>query len=391
MFDLDQAVRDWLKTLRKNQGLEEGYIEELHSHLLDEIDHLLEKGKNKKEAFAGAVENLGSIQNISVDYFKTDSRGWIAVPPGKSGGSILALLFHYFKVAMRRVKKNRGYAVINVLGLAMGLACTIFIFKWVQNELSYDRFHQNAADLYVATFSNGSTVTPTALAKFLKAEFPEIIRASRLADIGDNLIKYKGREMTAGGNGITVEPDFLQMFTFDFLSGDAKTALMQPHSIVISEKLAGKFFGDKDPVDKIVTFSTQYDLKVTGVFKNYPANSHIQCEYIIPLAAAREWNWLGNLETWDINNIRTYVQLAKNTAAGSVDAKISDVVERHRHQDKRPLSLQPITRLRLNPMGPGNGTITYVYIFSTMAFFILMIACINFMNLTTARSTTLAK
>ena len=390
MFDLDQAVRDWLKTLRKNQGLEEGYIEELHSHLLDEIDHFLEEGKSREEAFAIAVENLGPIENISADYHKTDTRRWITVSPGKSGGNILALLYNYFKVAVRRLKKNRGYAVINVLGLAMGMACTIFIFKWVQNELSYDRFHQNAADLYVATFSNGSTVTPTALAKFLKAEFPEVIRASRFVNIGDNLIKYKDTEMT-GSNGIVVEPDFLQMFTFSFLRGDAKTAVTDPLSIVISEELAGKFFGDEDPVNKIVTFSTQYDLKVTGVFKNYPANSHIQCEYIIPLAAAKEWNWLGNLETWDVNNIRTYVQLAKNTAAGSVDAKISDVVERHRHQDKRPLSLQPITRLRLNPMGQSEGTITYVYIFSTMAFFILLIACINFMNLTTARSTTLAR
>ena len=391
MFNLEQSVKDWLKTLRKKTELEEGYVEELHSHLWDEIEHLLEEGKSKKEAFAGAVKNLGSIENIGVDYLKTDSRQWIAVPPGKGVGSILALFYNYLKVALRRVKKNRGYSVINVLGLAMGMACTIFIFKWVQNELSYDRFHQNAGDLYAATFSNGSTVSPTALAKFLKAEFPEIVRTSRFADAGDNLIKYKGKEMPAGGNGIIVDPDFLQMFTFHFLRGDAKTALTEPLSIVISEKLAAKFFGDENPVNKIVAFSTQFDLKVTGVFKNYPSNSHIKCEYIIPLATAKEWGWFGDLNTWNTNNIRTYVQLAKNTAKESVDAKISHVVERHRHQDKRPLSLQPITRLRLNPMGHGEGTITYVYIFSAMAFFILIIACINFMNLTTARSTTLAK
>jgi putative ABC transport system permease protein len=391
MFNLDQAVKDWLKTLRKKQELEEGYIEELHSHLWDEIDHLLEEGKNKEKAFAGAVKNLGPIESIGVDYFKTDSRKWIAVPPGKRAGSILALLANYFKVALRRVKKNRGYSVINVLGLAMGMACTIFIFKWVQNELSYDRFHQNAADLYAATFSNGSTVTPTALAKFLKAEFPEIVHTSRFADAGDNLVKYKGREMPAGGNGIIVDPDFLRMFTFRFLRGDATTALTNPLSIVISENIAAKFFGNENPVDKIVTFSAQFDLQVTGVFKNYPANSHIQCEYIIPLAAAKEWGWFGDLNTWNINDIRTYVQLAKNTAKGSVDAKLAHVVERHRPQDKRPLSLQPVTRLRLNPMGQREGTITYVYIFSAMAFFILIIACINFMNLTTARSTTLAR
>ena len=390
MFDLEQAVKDWLKTLRKKAELEEGYVEELHSHLWDEIEHLLEEGKSKEDAFAGAVKNLGPIENIGVDYLKTDSRQWIAVPPEKGVGSILALFYNYLKVALRRIKKNRGYSVINILGLALGMACTIFIFKWVQNELSYDRFHENADDLYVATFSNGSTVTPTALAKFLKSEFPEIIRSSRFVNIGDNLIKYKGREMTAG-NGIVAEPDFMHMFTFNFLSGDAGTAIRNPLSIVISEKVAGRFFADENPVGKIVTFGTQYDLKVTGVFKTYPSNSHIQCDYIIPLAAAKEWNWVGDLDTWSVNNIRTYIQLAKNTAAGAVDAKISQVVERHRQQDKRPLSLQPVTRLRLDPMGNGNGTITYVYIFSTMAFFILLIACINFMNLTTARSTALAR
>jgi len=388
MFVLEKEVKKWLKTLRQNEGLEDGYIEELYSHLLDEIDHLLEEGKSEQEAFETAAANLGPVDKISNDYVKTDTRRLIAIPAERSGGGFLALSYNYFKVALRRIKRYKGYALINILGLAIGMASTIFILKWVQNELSYDRFHQHADDLYVATFSNGSTVTPTALAKYLKSKFPEIIHTSRFVTIGGNLIRYKTNELKEDG-GIIVEPDFLTMFTFSFLRGNPGTVFTEPNSIVISEQLARKLFGRDNPMNKIVTFSAHYDLKVTGVFENYPSNSHIQCQYIIPLAAAKGWGWFGDLNTWKVNNIRTYVQLQKNTAVASVDVKISDIVEKHKPQDKRSLSLTPITRLHL--YNHSEGTITYVYIFSTMAFFILLIACINFMNLTTARATTLAK
>jgi len=388
MFNLEQAIRAWLKTLRGNQGLEDGYIEELHSHLLDEIDHLKEQGKSEKEAFDTAVANLGSVKKISADYYKTNTRRWTPIPPDNVRGNFLALLFNYFKVAVRRIKRHKGYSLINVLGLAIGMACAIFILKWVHYQLSYDHFHLNARNLYAATFSNGSMVTPTALSKHLKSEYPEIIRTSRYSNLGKQLLRYEDKEINEEG-GIIVEPDFIAMFTIPLLEGNKETALKEPLSLLLSEDLAYKLFGNINPINKTVTFSAQYDLKVTGVFKNYPSNSHIECEYILPLAAAKEWKWFRDLNTWNENNIRTYVQLQQNTVVGSIDKKISNVVEKHRPQDKRSLSLRLITRIHLHRH--SNSPITYVYIFSTMAIFILLIACINFMNLTTARSTTLAK
>jgi len=280
------------------------------------------------------------------------------------------MLINYLKITIRNIRRHKAYSFINIAGLAIGIVSCMLIMLWVQDELSYDRFHEHADSLYVATFSNGSTVTPTALSGFLK-----------------DLLKYEDTEIYEAG-GVMVDPDFVKMFTIPLLGGYQETSLNDPQSILISEKLAHKYFGNKDPIGQTMTFATSIDLKVTGVFEDYPANSHIRFEFILPLALSKMWNW--NLNTWEYNNIRTYVQLHEGTPVKSVDSKISDVVERHRPQDQRPLSLQPVTRLHLNPYH-GRGTLTYIFLFSAMAFFILIIACINFINLTTAKSSNRAK
>jgi len=299
----------------------------------------------------------------------------------------VVMLINYLKITIRNIRRNKAYSFINIAGLAIGIASCMLIMLWVQDELSYDRFHEHSDSLYVATFSNGSTVTPTALSGFLKAEYPEVLRTSRFAGMGSNLLKCEDTEIYEAG-GVMVDPDFVTMFTISFFRGDRETMLNDPNSILISEKLAHKYFGNKDPIGQTMTFAASIDLKVTGVFEDYPTNSHISFEYILPLALSKNWN--PNPDTWEYNNIRTYVQLHEGTPVKSVDSKISDVVERHRPQDQRPLSLQPVTQLRLNPYH-GRGTLTYVYLFSAMAFFILLIACINFINLTTAKSSTRAK
>jgi putative ABC transport system permease protein len=295
---------------------------------------------------------------------------------------------NYLKITLRNLKKNKIYSFINISGLAIGIACCILIVLWVQDELSYDRFHENAENLYVATFSNGSKVTPTALSGFLKDEYPEILHTSRFRNIGGNLLKYKDTEIVEP-DGIMADPEFLNMFTISFLRGDPKTALNDPNSILISQQVASKFFSTEDPLHQTMTFDSSEELKVTGVFDNYPPNSHIEFAYILPLAFSRNWSF--NLNTWDVNNIRTYIQLQAGMASQSVDTKISDVVEKHRPQDQRALHLQPITRLHLNPFNNTGGTLMYVYLFTSLALFILLIACINFINLTTAKSSSRAK
>ena len=293
------------------------------------------------------------------------------------------MLKNYFVIAFRNLRKNKIYTFINMSGLALGIACTILIFQWVQDELSYDRFHENADNLYVATFSNGSRTTPTALSEYLKDEYPEIKSASRCSWDRNYLIKYGELKVNQDG-GYLVDSDFLSMFTLPFIKGDPENALRDPHSIILSETLAKKYFGDEDPLGKIINWNVDYDLKVTGVMKDYPLNSHFNFKYLIPLMLSKQWN--RNLNTWAANSIQTFFQLHNDVSNKSINAKISDVVEKHRVRDKRSFSLQPITRLHLYNFPSEGGLITYVYLFSALAIFILLIACINFMNLTTARS-----
>ena len=346
------------------------------------------------DAYFGDIqEEFAEIQKCQG---RAKARRWIwfhaiaAIPRWGQNSIVwkITMFKNYFKIAIRNFLRHKGYTFINIAGLAIGIACCILIMLWVQDELSYDRFHENADDLYVATFSNGSKVTPTALSDFLKTEYPEVIHTSRYSDQGRNLLRYKNKETYEEG-GIMVDPDFLTMFTIPFLKGNPETAHDDPNSILLSEQIALKLFGTSDPIGQTLTYNTSLDMKVSGVFEDYPPNSHMRFQYLIPTALAMTYN--ENFNTWDVNNIRTYVQLHKNTPVQSVDAKITDVVERHRPQDKRPLSLQPITRVHLNPFNSSGGTILYVYLFSAMAFFILLIACINFINLTTARSSSRAK
>jgi len=298
------------------------------------------------------------------------------------------MFFNYLKLTIRNIRKHKAYSFINIAGLSIGIACCLMIMLWVQDELSYDRFHKNAENIYAPTFSNGSLVMPTALSEFLKTEYPEIILSTRFGEMGRNLLKFKDKDIYEEG-GILVDSDFIRMFTVPFLIGNPETALEDPNSIVLSERLAQKLFGNKEPIGETVTFSTAYDLTVTGIMANYPSNSHIRFEYIIPLEFSKVWN--NNLNNWESNNIQTYVQLQEGTDVQSLDDKISGVVESHRPQDKRPLSLQPLRRLYLNPFNHIGSPIIFVYLFSAMAFFILLIASINFINLTTARSTVRAK
>ncbi|MFC2157784.1 ABC transporter permease [Acidobacteriota bacterium] len=298
------------------------------------------------------------------------------------------MFFNYLKITIRNVRRHKVYSFINIAGLAIGIACCILILLWVQDELSYDHFHKNAESLYSPTFSNGSTVTPTALSEYLKAEYPEVMYASRYQGMGRNLLKFGDTEIYQEG-GVMVDPDFIRMFTIEFLNGDPELALNDPNSILISKNLAEILFGSRDPIGETVVYNTQIPLKVTGTFSDYPHNSHIGFEFIVPLALSKMWN--RDLNTWSVNNIRTYVQLQKGISVELMDEKISGIVEKHRPQDKRPLSLQPVLRLHINPFNHSGGPIIYVYLFTAMAFFILLIACINFINLTTAKSSNRAK
>jgi len=271
---------------------------------------------------------------------------------------------------------------------------------WVLDELSYDRFNKNADHIYRVVedqyYAGGEVfpvaVTPGPLAKALKDEYPEIINSCRLTFITQSL-RYN--ESTFAENILLVDSSFLKMFTFPLREGDINTALTQPFSILLSSKAAEKFFGKDDPIGKSLIVGSETALQVTGVFNNVPENSHLRFDYIIPFKILNQFG--ARTDNWGNNSYYTYVQLQSGFRSKDVDKKIIDIIKKNNEGSTTEIYLQPLVDIHLYSGSKytadinGHGNIEYVNIFSLVAIFILLIACINFMNLATARSARRAK
>lgn len=298
-----------------------------------------------------------------------------------------AMLKNYFKVTWRNIRNNKIYSFINIMGLAVGMACCILILLWVQDEVSYDKFHENYSDIYrtipelqgAKYYSN-----PLALGRFFKEQYPEVKKIARFCD-RYWLLKYKDRIFNE--SGALVDDDFLNIFTFPLVKGTPETVLASQDSIVLTERAAVKFFGAQDPIGKSLLVNNNTELMVTGILKDVPKNSHLQFDFLASMKLMGERG-----ETSWSYEARTYALLEKNVDIQDFADKISGFVMEHdkRTNQKVVLHIQPLSKVHLYSLN-GTDPIIYVYIFLTIAAAILIIACINFINLTTARSNTRAK
>jgi len=308
------------------------------------------------------------------------------------------MLKNYIKIALRNIRKHPGYSVINIAGLAIGLACCLFILIWVLDELSYDKFHENSPYLYRVEenqYYSGRvyhvTVTPYPLAPALKQDFPEIIEATQYVGVGGQLLRYGEKAFFETGIK-AVAPAFFRMFTFPFVKGDSASALDDPFSLVISEEIAEKYFGEEDPIGKAFSINNRYDMKVTGVMKDVPHNSYLQFNIVIPYALLEKVGAVN--DSMGSNSIFTFVQLQKGASLQQVNEKIRGFIKKHVPDSVTELELALYPRIHLHQYfgyGRDMGQIKYVYMFSVIALFVLLIACINFMNLSTARSANRAR
>lgn len=310
------------------------------------------------------------------------------------------MIKNFFKIAWRNLLKNKGFSFINISGLAIGMAAATLITLWIKNEISYDQFHEKKDRIYEAwnraEFSGKLqcwNTTPKVLARTLEKDLPEVERSVRVNWPSQILFSVGEKRLTVSGN--MVDTGFLQMFSFPLVKGDARTALNGGYSIVLTEKLAKKIFGNEEAMGKTVRLDNKDNFTVTGIAKDLPNNSRFKFEFLT------SWDYLikrgEDDSSWGNNSTRTYVLLKPNASFNNANEKIKSIKTKYAKEEDPnwQMFLYPMSRWRLysnftNGVEDG-GLIDFVKLFGVIALFILLIACINFMNLSTARSEKRAK
>jgi putative ABC transport system permease protein len=324
------------------------------------------------------------------------------------------MLKNYVLIALRNLRKFKAYSLINIAGLAVGMACFILIFLYVREELSFDRFHKNAGQIYriiaEASFSGKTIPAATSaapLAPYLMNGYPEVQNAVRLSKSALGVLVAYGEKTFHESLFFYADPSVFEVFTFPLLKGSPQSALQDPNAIVISETAARKYFGDEDPLGRTLTVDNRRDFKITGVAKIVPCNSHFHFDFLASFATLIQTN-PSLLSHWADLSYFTYVELKRGYSPAELENKFPDLVKKEVGKFMEPygisadrinsmfkLRLQPLTQIHLYSHFEGeiedNGDAASVYIISAIAVLILLIACINFMNLATARSAARAK
>ncbi|WP_084165719.1 ABC transporter permease [Dyadobacter crusticola] len=313
-----------------------------------------------------------------------------------------AMLKNYFKIAWRNIVRQKAYSILNISGLSIGMACSILILLWVQNELSYDRFHAEADRLFRLTCNAGdfkAAVSPAGVARGMQQQMPQIETSVRLSKPHTSLFEA-GDKKFEEKRVFFADSNFLRVFSFALLKGDAATALSDPGALLITEDMARKYFGNEDALGKILRRNNQENLRVAGVLANAPSNSHLQFDVIIPMSNLARRDRDLQTDTWGNFNFYTYFRLAEKTdmspsGLNRLAGRMFEIYKAHGQTLKIDFHLQPLTAIHLHSDLQidlaGHGNIQYVNIFFVVAIFILIVACINFMNLATARSERRAK
>src|ERR1700743_1269008 len=327
------------------------------------------------------------------------------------------MIKNYLRSAWRNIARHKFISFVNIFGLTTGLTCCLIIVAYIIHELSYDKFNANADRTYRVTriFYAGpnveslhlSSIAP-AFAPLITNAFPDIEKLTRVLPNGTTVLHY-GDKLFNEKNAFFADENFFSVFSLDVLKGDKRTALNDPYNIMMTEEVAKKYFGNRDPINKTVLLdNTKHEYKVTGIFKPFPSNAHMHPDILMSFSTLRDTAIYGEkqLETSFSNNaFYTYMLLPKNYNIETIRNQLPAFLDKYVHLQNMPpnvktsqatkLTLQKLTDIHLTSHLDDeieeNGDINRVYIFSVIAVFILLIACINYMNLSTARSALRAK
>ncbi len=312
---------------------------------------------------------------------------------------------NYLATAIRHLLRYKGYSAINVLGLAVGITSCILIMLYVQDELSYDQHHEKKDRIYrlVKTDTadgkiNESAFTPPSWAPVLAMEYPEIEHFTRLKPPNSRWLVRYGDKRSYEKHFVVADSSVFDIFTIPLVQGNAKTALAEPHAVVVSESMVRKYFGDENPIGKVIAADDKYMFTVTGIMRDLPTNSHFRADFLASFATTAAAGIY--FEPTTIQNLNstmyTYLLLKEGYTAGDLERKLPQFMDKYFGErlksvgvEMRP-NLQSLTDIHLhsnlNNEIEANSDIRYVYIFSSVAAFILLLACFNFMNLSTARA-----
>ncbi len=405
---MSQLTGEHIDYIRKDLSYRGIIVEGIQEELIDHICSAVEIEMERDLRFIDAYHNVLCAFGHTTGLRETQQK----IINAKNQTARL-MIRNYFTIAIRNLKKHRFYSFINVTGLAIGIAACLIIVLYVTNELSYDKHHEKANRIHRvnAEIKFGSThykqaVTPSPLAEALLKDFPEVEAVTRFRTQGTWPVK-RDKEVFRESGITHADSSIFKVFTIPFLHGNPDKALTRPNTIVISKKIADKYFPGENPIGQSLIFFDNWITNITGVIHDMPVNSHFQFDILISMTGEDE----SKNNNWLSNNFHTYVLLRESANVKAFEAKLPNVIKTYvgpqaaevlggdfklfEGGNKYRYWLTPIKDIHLHSdlqieIEP-NGDITYVYLFTAIAFFILVIACINFMNLSTARSSTRAK
>jgi putative ABC transport system permease protein len=396
-----------IKDLHYRGIVADGVQDELIDHVCSAVEAEMKNEKKFIDAYQIVIQAFGNNEGLFKTQYETIQ---------SENSKVKAMIKNYFTIAFRNLRKHKFYTFINIFGLAIGIASCLLIVLYVNNELSYDTHHKDAdrifrvnSEIKFGANHLRMAVTPAPLAEAMRHDYPEVETAGRFWNSGSLLVKRTEQNFKES-DVIYADSSVLNIFTIPFVQGSSQKALNDPFTVIISEKMAAKYFPNENPIGQSLVFENKDNYKITGVFQNMPTTSHFHFDIILALVSDpyhKDQQWLSN-------NFTTYIKLRPGSDYKNLNSKLPQMVERYcgpqakmflgddftmekfiASGNKIEFTLMPVKDIHLHSdltaeLGQ-NSNIAYVYLFSAIGLFILAIACINFMNLSTARSANRAK